>query len=192
MINITAAILAQGKNSRIGLEKSLLKITSESIIENEIKLLRKIFQNIIIISSKDELKSKFKKIPFYDDIYKNIGPLGGIHSALINSFTDATFVFACDMPNLSEEIILRQIELYQNCNCDLVVPRHYQGIEPLHGIYTKKCIPNIENRIKNKDYSIRHFYRGLNLHYLEISENQVKHFFNVNTLKDYYSLKKII
>ncbi len=184
--------MAQGKNKRIGLEKSLLSVTGLSIIENEANLLQSIFDKLIIVSSKKELKEKFPKIPFFNDIYSDIGPIAGIHSALYHIDTGAAFVFACDMPNLSKELIERQIELYMKSNTEIVVPRHSKGIEPLHAIYHKRCILNINRIIKEKNYSIRSFYKGLRVKYFDVTNHEINYFYNINTMQDYYNLKKII
>ena len=189
---ITAVILAQGKNKRIGLAKSLLEINGISIIEKEVKLLKTIFDNIIIISEKEELKRRFPDIKFYDDIYKEIGPLGGIHSALYHISSGSAFVFACDMPNLSKDIITRQIKLYLKSRIEIVVPRHSQGIEPLHAIYHKRAIMNINQIISQKIYSIRSFYKGMRIKYFDVTDEEIKYFYNVNTMKEYKNLTKVI
>lgn len=183
--DITAVILAQGKNSRIGLEKCLLKQAGTTIIQNEIKILSKIFENIIIISSKEKLKKILPELDFYDDIYKDIGPLGGIHSALKHVKTTAAFIFASDMSNLSEKLILKQIERYKNQESDVLVPRHKEGIEPLHSIYSKRCLASIEDNISQNIYSIRKFYSRLSVSYFDVKDFEIISFFNINTLEDY-------
>ena len=130
------------------------------------------------------------KFEFYDDIYQDIGPLGGIHSALKRAKT--VFVVASDMPNLSEKLILRQIELYKNRNFDILVPRHKGGIEPLHSIYPHKCLASIEENITQKIYSIRKFYDRFNVGYIDLQNSDIKCFFNVNTLEDYQKLLKSV
>ncbi len=191
MIPFTAAILAQGKNSRIGLEKSLLDINGITIIEKEIKLLKTIFEDIIVISEKEELKNKFPEIKFYPDIYKNIGPIAGIHSALYHCKSGTAFIFASDMPNLSRKIILRQVKVYLNNDVEIVVPRHLAGIEPLHAIYHKRCLLNINRCIERKDYAIRNFYKGLKIKYFDLPKEDINYFYNINTLQDYYDFRKI-
>lgn len=186
--DITAVILAQGKNSRIGMEKCLLRQGNSTIIQNEVEILRKLFKKIIVISSKKKLKKILPEFDFYDDIHKNIGPLGGIHSALKYITTDAAFIIASDMPYLSERLILKQIETYENRNADILVPRHKEGIEPLHSIYSKKCLPAIEENISQKIYSIRKFYGRLSVSYFDVKNHEIKYFFNVNTLEDYQKL----
>lgn len=188
--DITAVILAEGRNSRIGLEKCLLKQGDSTIIQNEVDILSKIFSKIIIISSKKKLMEILPELEFHNDIYKKIGPLGGIHSALSYIKTDATFVVAADMPNLSKKLIIKQIENYKNENTDIVIPRHEIGIEPLHSIYSKKCLPPIENNISKQIYSIRKFYERLSIFYFDVPAWNISSFFNINTMEDYEKLIK--
>ncbi len=46
----------------------------------------------------------------YEDIYKQRGPIAGIHSGLLNSTTDNNFIISCDIPLMTHEIIQYIIE----------------------------------------------------------------------------------
>ena len=59
--NISAYILADGENRRIGTEKSLLQINNSTILGNTILLLQKIFPQVKIVSTKQQLRFQFSK-----------------------------------------------------------------------------------------------------------------------------------
>ena len=82
--NYTAIILSGGKSSRMGTNKSHLKINGKSLIERTVELCRSIFDESIIITNDIEEYVSLK-IKCYKDIYPNFGPLSGIHSGLVNS-----------------------------------------------------------------------------------------------------------
>ena len=187
--DISAVILAGGKNSRIQQEKSLIKIKGNHIIDKQVKLLENIFENIIIVTNKEEIKRKFSNLKIVEDEFKNCGPLGGIHTSLKNSDTEAIFVFACDMPCLNPSIILQQIAIYRSTTCDILVPRHDEGIEPLHAIYSKTNLPYLEKCLNADRYSVRSFYSKVNAKYFELEKIYINCFYNINTYAD---LKKII
>lgn len=190
--DIAAVILADGKNSRIKQEKSLLKIGDLSLIEAQIKLLSTIFSKLYIVTSKPALKHKLPNIPQIQDYYKNCGPLGGIHSALLHSELDNVFIFACDMPNLSSELIRWQIDKYRSISCDALVPYHRDGIEPLHSIYARSCLFPIESNLKQNLCSVRSFYKRINVRFLDVADEQILHFHNINTHNDLQEAEKYL
>jgi molybdenum cofactor guanylyltransferase len=182
--DITAVILAGGKNSRIQQEKSLLNIRGTYLIDRQVELLSTIFEQIIIVTAKDIIKNRFPAIRTIEDEFFDCGPLGGIHAAIKNSRSEAVFVFACDMPNLSREIINKQIETYHNTPEDVLVPRHEEGIEPLHAIYSSSNLPFLEKCLNNRSYSVRSFYQKSNTRYLDFDKKEIPYFFNINTHSD--------
>jgi len=187
--DISVVILAGGKNSRIKKEKSLLKINGDHLIDKQVQLLSNIFENIIIVTSKDEIKRKFPDLLIVEDEFKNCGPLGGIHTAMKHASTSSIFVFACDMPNLTNSIILQQVATFRNTTCDILVPRHEEGIEPLHAIYSNTNLPFLEKCLVAGRYSVRSFYNQVNAGYLDLEAKHINGFFNINTYAD---LKKIV
>lgn len=188
--SVTAVILAGGNNSRYNDEKSLIRFNNKSILQHQIELLSSIFDDILIVSDKKELKDLFYKMNFVKDEFENCGPLGGIHVALKESNSDAIFVFACDMPLIRRSLIMDQLSLFwEDPYTNAIIPRHFQGFEPLHSIYAKSCLPLIENQLVNADFSIHNFYKYINKTWYHVSEDNIHAFFNINTHHDYLSLK---
>ena len=187
--NITAVILAGGKNTRIQREKSLIKIQGDHLIDKQVTLLESIFENIIISTSKEAIISKFPSLQIVKDEYLHCGPLGGIHAAMKHAQTDAVFVFACDMPNLDANVILRQIEAYRDSNVDILVPKHAEGIEPLHAIYSRSNLPFLEECLNAGNYSVRSFYARSSAGFLDFDTRYINNFYNINTQRD---LQKIV
>jgi molybdopterin-guanine dinucleotide biosynthesis protein A len=182
--DISAVILAGGKNTRIQLEKSLIRIQGIHLIDKQVELLDRIFDNIIIVSGKEAIINKFPNLKIVEDEYRNCGPLGGIQAAMKHSKTEDIFVFACDMPNLDASIILRQTAVYRSTDVKILVPQHEDGIEPLHAIYSISNLPLLENCLKTGRNSVRSFYDKSNIGYLDFEKKHIKNFFNINTQND--------
>lgn len=182
--NIAVAILAGGKNSRIGVDKAFIKIKNTFIIEHTIDILKKIFSEIMIITNSLQNYELYKKDCFiYPDSIKYIGPLGGILTALNKTSKQAVFFVACDMPFLHNELILQQIYVFRKINYDAVVPKVNGFIEPLHSIYKTKLKENLYNFItKKKSYSIQNFLETINVFYWNLPNNIA--FKNLNTKDD--------
>lgn len=194
--NITAVILAGGNNSRYnGTPKAMLEIAGKTLYQNTKEKLEKIFYEVVLITNSPEIfpDDDCKK---YADIYKNIGPLGGIHSALINCKNrEAIFVTAVDMPFLNQEIIQKIVAQFQAQDSDILIPRINSDIEPLNAIYKASILDELENFIRNtKRYAIRDFFEKVDTKYIDFknSDENRKAFTNINTPKEFESIIKCL
>ncbi len=193
--HIAGAVLSGGKNTRIGgINKAYIKVKETYILSRTVSILKDIFDEIIIVTNNPkEYKQLNNKYIIITDTIKNIGPLGGIHSALLHTNKEAVFFAACDMPYLHNEIIQKQISIFNNHNCDAVIPRIGPHIEPLHAIYRKNIINKIDLLIKDtRNYSVRNLLNVIDVRFLDLEENNLnrKVFTNINTPEDLEKIKK--
>jgi molybdopterin-guanine dinucleotide biosynthesis protein A len=146
--DITGFILAGGKSTRMGTNKSLLKIGGITIIERVVNLMRDLFQEVLLITNQPE-EFSFLKLTMLEDIHKNIGPLAGIHSALLNTTTDKSFIISCDIPLMTADVIKYLVDYPTE---DLItIARADNFIQQLCGVYSKSLVPNIESIIEKNN-----------------------------------------
>ena len=139
--DITGIILSGGKSRRMGVNKSFLKLGNKHVIEIISGLMRELFGKVILITNEPFLYS-FLKLDIYEDIYKNIGPLGGIHSGLTHSQTEKNFIISCDIPLISIDTI-RFIADFPSGK-SIIVPYADGYTQQLCGVYSKSCLGFIE------------------------------------------------
>jgi len=192
--NVAAAILAGGSNSRMGgLNKAFIRINGVPVIKIALGLLKKSFKEIIIVTnSPHNFKSYQKEAIITEDLIKDAGPLGGIHSALIKTSKRGVFFVACDMPFLHNALINRLIKHFNRLGCEAVVPRINSLIEPMHAVYRSSLGDRLGSFLRmSSDYSIKSFLRGKDVEYLDLEDNPLNRriFKNLNTPDD---LKKAI
>ena len=142
--NITGFILAGGGSTRMGTNKSLLQIGDITIIERVVNLMRDLFKEVILITNQSEEYS-FLKLPMYEDIYNNTGPLAGIHSALVHTTTDKNFIISCDMPLMRADVMKYLVE-YRTDKL-ITIARADNYVQQLCGVYNRSLIPYIDNII---------------------------------------------
>jgi molybdenum cofactor guanylyltransferase len=185
---ISGVILAGGSNKRFGgITKSNIVIGGKTIISRIIYTIDGLFDEIIIVTNKPEEFSEFLQYKIVEDLYLKAGPLGGIHAALKTSSEDAIFVFAGDMPFLDEKIIKDQINEFNRTEHDVLIPKVDQFIEPLHAIYRKTVLNDLEKFLsERKNRAVRDFLSKLNVGYLQIpkSEKTEIAFANINSASD--------
>lgn len=142
---VTAVILAGGKSTRMKSNKALLPYSGELFIERIYRQLSDLFPEVILVTNTPELY-RFLPCRMIADEFPEAGSLAGIHAGLVHSTTDKVFVIACDMPYLNSEVI--RLLLEKSASYDVVMPESDGGLEPLHAVYDKKCLPVIEEALK--------------------------------------------
>lgn len=187
---MTGIILSGGRNSRMGMNKAFLEIKGIRIIEHTVTLFKTIFDEVIIVTN-EPLAYLDLGVTIVADIYPDKGVLGGLYTGLFYSRSDYAFVSGCDMPFLQADFIKYMIS--RAPGYDIVIPDAGDGIEPLHAVYGRSCLPAILNRLKQGKQQIREFFKGLRMHTLtsaEIDTFDPAHqmFINVNTCEDFQKI----
>ena len=183
---MTGIILSGGKSTRMGTNKALLQVGGERLIDRTIRTFRDIFRETILVTN-SPLDYLDQDCTIATDIIKGKGALGGIYTGLFYASCDYAFVAACDMPLLNKSFIEYMIE---NCESyDIVVPEPADGPQPLHAIYSKRCLPAIKRLIDQDQLKITGFYKGLKTrmipdHVINRFDSGGKMFFNLNSQKD--------
>lgn len=183
----TGIILAGGKSSRMGQDKSLLSFKNEPLIKHAVKELQAVVDELIIVSN-HKAKYGFSGIKEISDIYPGRGPLGGIHSGLTAATFEHVFVTACDLPFFNGR--LARFLLDRRTGYDVVVPQIGNYLQPLFAVYSKRCLPHAESCLRNNIRKVVAFYPMVRVNYVgeslirEITEPE-RVFFNVNTPRDY-------
>ena len=191
-MDIGALILMGGKNSRMnGNVKGLLKIKNSTFLEKIQETLNDFSSIYLSINDKfsKEQKQNFENMGFkiIEDIYKEIGPLGGIYSSLLNCKEEYLFITACDMPFITEnsiEVLCNKVDK----NTDGVVFYDKNNkLYPLGAIYSKNVLPIIEEMIEKKYYKLSYLIEKSNFVKINIEKTDIplKVLSNINTLQEY-------
>ena len=184
-----------GKNSRMnGNVKGLLKIKNSTFLEKIQETLNDFSSIYLSINDKfsKEQKQNFENMGFkiIEDIYKEIGPLGGIYSSLLNCKEEYLFITACDMPFITKnsiEVLCNKVDK----NTDGVVFYDKNNkLYPLGAIYSKNVLPIIEEMIEKKYYKLSYLIEKSNFVKVNIEETDInlKVLSNINTPQEYDSL----
>jgi len=187
-ISISGAILAGGTNNRFrGITKANVVIEGVTIISRIISVIEKFFPELIIVTNRPDEFQEFSQFKITKDQYLNAGPLAGIHAAMKASAEEAVFIFAGDMPFPDKRIIADQIKEFNNRNCDVLIPKIGHYIEPLHAIYRKSLLNDLERFIsERRNRAVRDFLGEVNVEYLQLSYNEQNRraFTNINSPSD--------
>lgn len=150
-------ILAGGKSRRMGKEKAFLEIAGVPLIQRTIRALSPFFLNLAVVTKDVEPFRFLDGVYRVQDAFTEQHALGGITTALTAFPGKDCFVFACDMPSLNPRLIRHMLE--ERSEYDVLAPQSDRGLEPLHAIYTGRCLDRIASCIREKKWNLEAFVR---------------------------------
>lgn len=185
----TGYILAGGKSSRMGEDKGLKPFNGKPLVQTVIDQMQLAFEKVVLVSNNSDYKQFGLEV--IEDVVKNIGPAGGILTALQHSTTDKNFVVSCDMPFIQCDAIEFIIK---NCNdAEIFLPERNGNLEPLFGVYSKICLPKWEALIACDCIKLREMVEHFNLKTMDVSAQDYfseKLFKNLNTQDEFKNALK--
>lgn len=175
--------MAGGKSSRMGQNKSFVKIGERPLIEHVVKRVDGLGTETILITNQPDPYT-YLGLPIFADIYPEHGPLAGIYTAVARAQQPHTLVVATDMPHLNRELLRYMIALRDSA--DVVVPRWERFPEPLHAIYSRTCLPAIQEKLEAGQLKITGFFGRVRVRFVEREEiarfdKDGRSFSNINT-----------
>ena len=188
---VSGVILAGGKSSRYGKNKAVVNINGISLIKRVLRVMETLFPSIVVITNTPD-DYTFLNLPMFEDKIKGLGPLGGIFTGLEVISKNAGFFVACDMPFLNSDLIRYLASVRQGF--DVVVPTFSGKFEALHALYTKNCLPAIEQLIHDGVYQTIQLFQSVSVRYVEEHEMrrfdpELKSFSNINKPEELRKMK---
>lgn len=184
---VTVAIQAGGKSSRMGRDKSLINLDGRPLIEHVLSRVKGLGDEIIITTNKpDRLASLGLRM--VSDQSPIGGALQGLRTALEAASHPRVLVVACDMPFLRRPL-LEYLLQRSGEDVDVVVPKNGRFYEPLHAVYRRRVLPEIEASLAAEKFRLDSFFPRVDV--LSVADSELDRldperlsFFNVNTPED--------
>ena len=188
---MTGVILSGGNNARMGANKAFLRVDGERLIDRTVRVYRSLFPEVLLVTN-EPLLYLDQRVTIVTDLAKHKGPLMGIYTGLFYASGSSVFIAACDMPFLNREFIKCMMD--QRGDEDIVVPESPGGLEPLHSIYSKRCLPPMRRLLDENRLKVTGFFQGLTQKVIgeeiqRIYDPSGRMFDNVNTPADYGAIK---
>lgn len=186
---IHSLILAGGFSSRMGTDKALLPIDGKPLLYRLVQQLSGLTQHITISVGPSQREALYReslgdlgeKVSYVTDRFEGCGPLSGLHAGLSSIAEGYVFIMACDMPQLSEEL-LSQLMVHADSGADVI---HVSG-QPFHALYHVRTAKEIEASLEARDYRLMKLLQRLRTVEVNLQENGIAPVFtNLNTPDDY-------
>ena len=197
--NILGAILAGGKSKRMGKDKLFLELNNKMLIEHTIIKVEKYLKDIIIITNqKNEYFSKKNLTTVKDCIEGQLGPLVGILTAMKwakENLKECSWIatFPCDTPFFPETIIKKFIEKSKKKDSLLLCASSHGRKHNIFGLWSLDLYEKLKNDlINNKIRKVQDWTEKHKITNVEFDFKEYDPFFNINTLDDLETAKKIV
>lgn len=194
-VPISVAVLCGGSSRRMGSDKALLSLRpgTPPMLALVINRVRGLSDNLFLVGVNRAGYDCFG-VSMVEDQYPGTGPLGAIATTLATSAHAHTLIVACDMPFLSYDLLRRMAAMPRD-QYDALVPILPGGTDdvsprlvhqPLHAIYSRRCLPAIERCLQAGERRATAFYADVRLTTLTqqqigTDEPSLRSFFSADT-----------
>ena len=193
-------VLCGGQSRRMGRDKGSLIIQDKPMIKHVLSTLNHIIDEVVIVLNDKERIDKYSEfinpqdytytITFCEDKIKNKGPMPGIMTGLENIESDYALILPCDSPYVSKKYI-QTIFSEIDDDYQAIVPYHdienkIRTSEPLHSVYNKNVIPEIEKLVNEDILHIKGLIEKIDTKFVLIDNKKIekKEFKNLNRPED--------
>ena len=186
--HVDAAILAGGRARRFGgRDKSALRVGPTTILERQLAALDGLVDRMFVVGG-DPMPGGVPHPAVVPDRLPNAGALGGLYTALCEAAGSHVLVVACDLPFVTARAA-GQADGLADSECDAVVPRSTDGLQPLCAVYARRLAGDVRRRIESGRLKIQDLLGTIRVRELGPAEIAAfdpdgRLFFNVNTPDD--------
>lgn len=193
--DVTGVLLAGGKSRRMGEDKRFLSVGEGTLYERSLAVLRSVFQTVFVVIAQDSAALQ-SEVPVFRDLIADCGSLGGLYTGLKQAATPYVFAVACDMPFLNPAMVRYFNEMKDNT--DVVMADLQNGLQPMHALYHRRCLPVMEKLIQTRELKIQQLAAHPSLRARLITPAELgaidpegRSFYNVNTPSDLEAARSI-
>jgi molybdenum cofactor guanylyltransferase len=182
--DVSAFILAGGKSTRMGGDKAFVMFDGCTLLGRALEVAQSVAPEVRIVGD----TSKFESFALVvEDVFRQCGPLGGIHAALRASQTELSVILAVDLPFVSPALLQYLIKRASECASATVTVVQAGGHwQPLCAVYRRDFADAAEQALRVGRYRIDALFeagrtQGIGEEDLEAAGFSSKMFRNLNT-----------
>jgi len=193
---VSGVVLAGGKSKRMGMDKRHLSVHGKPLLDRVTSVLLELFPEVLLVLAEEDISRQDERIRIVTDLIPDCAAVGGLYTGLYHSRYPRVFVVACDMPFINPAVI--ELFLQKIDATDIVMAQLVTGLQPLHGLYSKQCLPILKEMIDARDLRLQNIADkpGLTVHRVPEAEiqcldPQLFSFLNLNSPADLELANKI-
>lgn len=181
----------------MGRDKRFLELDGRTLLERTLAVLESLFAEVIVVVAEPASQLVGLRHRIVTDLVPNCATLGGLYTGLTSAAHRRIFAAACDMPFLNPAVITRMAEL--DPDADVVMAQLASGLQPMHAVYSKACLPHLERMLKAGNLKVQELSQAPGLSVRLVSEDELRgadpqflSFLNINTAADLEFARKLL
>ena len=187
--NILGAVLAGGKSQRFGEDKSQVKLGDKLLIDYILSEIIEEFKEILVVSNSSIDFRKSEKISLIGDIKKNLGPLGGILTAMKwikDNNKDYKWIssFPVDTPFFKRPILKKFLQDIQLEESKLFFIKSNNTRHNIFGLWSIDLMDKLEEDLNKGERKVEVWANSIGVKTINIEFQNEDPFFNINTKDD--------
>ena len=188
--NILGVVLAGGKSQRFGKDKSQVKLQGKLLIDYMLTEIVDEFNETLIISNDPINFMKSKKISITKDFQPNLGPLGGVLTAMKwikekNKNYKWISTFPTDTPFFTKEelkIFYKKININES---KLFFIKNQNTRHNIFGLWSLDLMEKLEADLLKGERKVEVWADSIGVKIVNINYKKPDPFFNINTEDDF-------
>ena len=195
--NILGTVLAGGKSQRFGEDKSQVQLGNQLLIDYVLAEIIDAFNEIIIVSNNLIKFNQSEKVSLIKDFKKNLGPLGGVLSAMKwikenNKDYQWVSTFPADTPFFKKQILEDFLKKIKPEESKLFFIKSNNTRHNIFGLWSVDLIDKLEEDLENGDRKVENWANSVGVKIVNMNFEKNDPFFNINTKEDLEKAKKYI
>ena len=187
--NILGTVLAGGKSQRFGEDKSQVKLGDKLLIDYILLEVIEEFKEILVVSNSLIDFRKSEKITVIKDIKKNLGPLGGVLTAMKwikDNNKDYKWIstFPADTPFFKRSILQKFLQDILLDESKLFFIKSNNTRHNIFGLWSIDLIDKLEEDLNKGERKVEVWANSIGVKIINIEFQNEDPFFNINTKED--------
>ena len=193
---ILGVVLAGGKSLRFGEDKSQVKLNNKSLIDHILSEILTEFKELLIVSNNSIKFNKSEKISIIGDFKNNLGPLGGVLTAMKwikdnNKDYHWISTFPTDTPFFKKKILKDFHDKINLKNGKLFFIKSNNTRHNIFGLWSIDLADKLEKDLENGDRKVEDWANKVGVNIIDMQFEKNDPFFNINTKEDLEKAKDI-
>ena len=167
-----------------GVNKGLVSFNGEPLVMSAIKRLRPQVAELLISANSDlDVYRSFGCEVLSDAFSGHVGPLAGLHAALLASRYPVVVAVPCDSPFFPLDLVARLFEAQQNSGADMVIVQTSGHFHPVFCLCHRRIAPHLGDFIASGGRRVMEWYasvKGIAVAF----DDQKAAFRNINTMEE--------
>ena len=195
--NILGTVLAGGKSQRFGEDKSQVKLGDKLLIDYILSEILDEFNEVLLVSNNLINFKESEKISLIKDFKKDLGPLGGVLSAMKwikTNKRDYQWIatFPVDTPFFKRQILKDFIKNINFNESDLFFIKSNNTRHNIFGLWSIKLLDRLEKDLNDGERKVELWANNVGVKIINMEFPNNDPFFNINTKEDLEKAKEIL